>query len=88
VKRAVAIVLALTALVGLLYWASLSQAGYSCEACADKAGMRLCQTVAAASEDLARQTAVSNVCNAVGQDLTERLACQAAATTTVTCGRP
>jgi hypothetical protein len=87
-KRAALIVLGVAAASGLLWWASLSQAAFSCEACIEVDGRRLCQTVRAASEDAARQTAVSNVCNSVGRDLTERLACQNAPTTVVVCGRP
>lgn len=87
-KRAALALLGLLAAVAVLYWASLSQAAFSCEACVEIAGRRLCQTVRAESEDAARGTAVSNVCNAVGSDLTERLACQSAPTTTVVCGRP
>jgi len=87
-KRALWTLLLVGAAGGVLWWASLSQAAFSCEACVERDGHRLCQTVRAATEDAARQTALSNVCNATGRDLTERLACQAAPTTTVVCGRP
>jgi len=87
-KRAAWVVLGLAALIGILWWGTLSQAGFSCEACIEAGGRQLCQTVQAESEEMARQTAVSNVCNSVGRDLTERLACQSAPTTRVVCGRP
>lgn len=87
-KRAFWVALLLCAGGGALWWATLSQAVFSCEACIERDGRRLCQTVRAASEDAARETARSNVCNAIGRDLTDRLACQTAPTTTVVCGRP
>ncbi len=87
-KRALLALLGVVGAVGALYWVSVSQAAFSCEACVDASGQRFCQTVRAATEETSHENARANVCNATRGDLTQRLACRNAPSTTVVCGRP
>lgn len=71
--------------LALLWFATMRQAGVRCEACTDMGGERLCRAVHGGSHEMAAQTALSNLCNELHRDLTARLACQRAPTTTLHC---
>lgn len=83
--RPLLIALAIAAFAALLWAVTMAGAGVACEACTDVGGERVCQRVRAPTHDEATQTAISNLCNATGRDLGDRLACQRAASTTIQC---
>lgn len=83
--RALVITGIVAAFAGLLWAATMAGAGISCEACLDLGGKPFCQTVRAATHEQAAQTVISNLCNAAGRDVTDRLACQRSPGTKLRC---
>ena len=71
--------------LALLWFATMQQAGVRCEACSDLGGQPVCRVVHGASHEMAAKIALSNLCNELHGDLTSRLACQRAPTTSLHC---
>jgi len=84
-KRAVLALLGVAAVVGLLYAATLSQAGSECEACLEFGGRSACRTVAAAKREDAEQQAIQNACALLASGVTQILACERSEPTSLRC---
>lgn len=75
----------LLAVAGVLYFATLSQAGFECEACMEFQGRQSCRTVAGPSEADARRGAISNACATLTSGVTETLRCEGAPPVRLEC---
>lgn len=65
------------AVVGLLYAATLSQAGFECEACMQFEGRQTCRSVVGPTLDEAKRDAISNACALLTSGVTRSLRCSA-----------
>ena len=80
-----AVVGGVCAALGLLYAATLRQAGVRCEACVSFEGRRVCRSAAAGSPADARRAAVATACATVASGVTQTLACERAVPAEVRC---
>jgi len=84
-KRTVLVLFSVAAVVGLLYAATLAQAGSECEACVEFGGRSACRTVVAAKREDAQQQAIENACALLTSGVTEVLACQRSEPASLRC---
>jgi hypothetical protein len=85
VSRRILVVAAVAAGLALLYVATLSQAGFECEACVADAGVSACRTATGDSREQAEQVAVANACAVVAVGVTATLECQRSRIASLRC---
>lgn len=79
------VLVAIAAGVGLLYFATLRQAGIECEACVAFGGHQRCGTARAVGEVEARRSAISTACAPLTRGVTETLDCERAEPQSLRC---
>jgi hypothetical protein len=84
--RRIALTAAVLALVVVaLYAATLSQAGFECEACVEWEGRQSCRVVVGPTQAEARSGAISNACATLTRGVTEVLRCGGTEPVSVQC---
>jgi hypothetical protein len=84
-KRGLLVAVAVAAVVGLLYAATLAQAGFECDACMRHDGREACRTAAATSREDAERTAISTACAVLTSGVTATIRCQATPPVSLVC---
>ena len=83
--KALVVVAGIAAVLALLFFATLQQAGVECEVCVSFSGRQQCGSARAANESDARRTALSTACAPLTRGVTETLACEGAPPQSVRC---
>jgi hypothetical protein len=78
--------LGLIAIVGVVVATSLDLGSVRCEVCMRFGGEEACRTVDAATEEQARQGAITNACARLASGVTQTMACERTPPQRVACG--
>jgi hypothetical protein len=81
-------VIGLGAIVAVVVATSLDVGAVRCEVCMAFAGRHACRSVDAASEDEAKQGAVTNACALLASGVTDTMACERSTPTKTSCAAP
>ena len=84
--KALLVVLGIVAGVAVLYFSTLGQAGFECEACVEFGGRERCGSARAASEVEATRSAIATACAPLTRGVTETLDCGRKAPQALRCG--
>jgi hypothetical protein len=80
--------LGLGAIMAVVVGTSLDVGTVRCEVCMAFEGRQACRSVDAASEDEAKQGAVTNACALIASGVTDTMACERATPTKTSCSVP
>jgi hypothetical protein len=78
----------LGAIVAVVVATSLDVGVVRCEVCMAFAGRQACRSVDAATEDEAKQGAITNACALLASGVTDTMACERATPTKTSCAAP
>lgn len=84
-KRVVVALVIAAAAVGALWAATLSGAGFTCEACVRFQGREACKSATGAAREEAERAAIATACALVANGVTATIGCQGLVPTSLAC---